>query len=333
MVETDDARRRTLGNSGISVSIAALGGNVFGPPRLDQDQTIEIVSAALDLGVDFVDTADIYGGGYSEEFLGVALRGRRDRMTIATKFNLRDLGDEPLDSYIRHRAEQSLRKLGTDRIDLYQLHLPRDDVPFEEVLQALAGLIADGKVGAIGVCNFAGWRLAEATATARELGVPGISTVQNYYHVLARELEAEVGPYCHRTGLGVLPYHPLAGGFLTGKYRDGQSPPAGTRGAAGSPMVTSMLSAQSFTLLDRLSRLAADAGHTIGELALAWLAAQPDVSAVIAGVSSVAQLQANVAGCSWALEPDLLAAVDTVTRPGWQSSPETPPYLARPPVT
>jgi aryl-alcohol dehydrogenase-like predicted oxidoreductase len=327
MAVTTGFGRRTLGNSGISVSVAALGGNVFGPPRLDQDQTTEVIAAALDLGVDFVDTADVYGDGHSEEYLGVALRGRRDRMTIATKFNLRAIGDKPVAAYVRQRAEQSLRKLNTDHIDLYQLHLPRDDVPFEAVLLALADLIAEGKVRAFGVCNFAGWRLAEAAAVARELGVPGISTVQNYYHLMSRELEAEVGPYSRRTGLAVLPYHPLAGGFLTGKYRDGQPPPPGTRGAAGSPMVKSMLSAENFAILDQLTELATAAGHSVGELALAWLAAQPGVSAVIAGVSSVAQLESNVAGCTWSLEPDLLPAIDNIVEPGSSNSPEVPPYL------
>jgi aryl-alcohol dehydrogenase-like predicted oxidoreductase len=233
-------------------------------------------------------------------------------------------------AYVPQRAEQSLRKLNTDHIDLYQLHLPSDDVPFEAVLLALDDLIAAGKVRAFGVCNFAGWRLAEATAAARELGAAGISTVQNYYHLMSRGLEAEVGPYARRTGLGVLPYHPLAGGFLTGKYRDGQPPPPGTRGAAGSPMVTSMLSAENFAILDQLTELAAAAGHSVGELALAWLAAQSQVSAVIAGVSSVAQLESNVAGCTWFLEPDLLAAIDNIVEPGFPNSPEVPPYLGRP---
>jgi aryl-alcohol dehydrogenase-like predicted oxidoreductase len=318
--------RRTLGSSGLTVSVPALGGNVFGPPRLDQRQTVEVISAALDLGVDFVDVADVYGQGEAEQLLGVALRGRRDRMTIATKFNLRSLGDEPVQDYVRAQAEQSLRRLGTEHIDLYQLHLPRDDVAMAEVLSALDTLITQGKVRAIGACNFSAWRLAESAAIARELGVQGFSTVQNYYHVMSRQLEIEVVPYAQRTGLGVLPYHPLAGGFLTGKYREGALPPPGSRGASGSRMIDSMLTQENFRTLAQLVELASSVGRDVGQLALAWLAAQPAVSAVIAGASDVEQLRSNVEACTWVLGPDLAAAIDDVVTPGRSKSPECPPY-------
>ncbi|MCW2495150.1 aldo/keto reductase [Jatrophihabitans sp.] len=327
MDETTTAPRRALGTSGLKVSVAALGGNVFGPPRLDQQQTTEVISAALDLGVDFVDVADVYGQGHAEELLGVALRGRREQMTIATKFNLRALGEEPVQAYVRTQAEQSLRRLGSDYIDLYQLHLPRDGVDMAEVLKALGDLITEGKVRAIGACNFAAWRLAESAAIARELGVPGFSTVQNYYHVMSRQLEIEVGPYCQRAGLGILPYHPLAGGFLTGKYREGSPPPSGSRGATGSRMVESMLTRDRFETLARLTDLAEGAGRSVGQLALAWLADQPGVSAVIAGVSSIDQLRSNVAACAWTLDASISAAIDDLIEPGRVHSPESPPYL------
>lgn len=329
--EAPDTVLRALGSSGIKVAIAGLGGNVFGPPRLDVRQTREVVAEALDLGVNFIDTANVYGQGHSEEFLGLALHHRRDRVVLGTKFNLRELGGGSVATSIRRQAESSLRALRSDYIDLYQLHLPRDDVPMLEILEALDALMAEGKVRAIGACNFSAWRLAEAAAIAQHSGLQPFTTVQNYYHVMARQLEAEVVPYAERTNLGVLPYHPLAGGFLSGKYRPAEAPPPGSRGAHGSPMVTSMLTAQNYAILSSLEQLAAEHGHTIGELAMAWLAAQPAVSTVIAGVSTVDQLRRNVRACAWTLEPAVLSQIDDIVAPGGGVSPERPPYVAAEP--
>jgi aryl-alcohol dehydrogenase-like predicted oxidoreductase len=325
-------RRRRLGTSDITVSVCGLGGNVFGPPRLDASGTREVLAAALDLGVDFVDTADVYGRGQSETLLGQALGPRRDSMVIATKFNLRQLDGASVAAHVRRSAEASLRRLGTDRIDLYQLHFPRDGVNTAELVDVLDDLVSEGKVRALGICNASAWRLSEAAHLADARHRQTFATVQDYYHLLARGLEAEVLPYAQRTGLGVLPYHPLAGGFLSGKYREGAPRPAGTRGAAGSGIVDTMDVAANHAVLDRLRGVAHRLGRPLSELALAWLAGRPGVTSVIAGVSSVAQLRSNVAGCSWQLDPGVVAELDEITAPGGAWSPERLPYANRPPA-
>ncbi|MGK5171602.1 aldo/keto reductase [Geodermatophilus sp. CPCC 205761] len=324
--------RRRLGTSDLTVSVCGLGGNVFGPPRLDAAATREVIAAALDLGVDLVDTADVYGQGRSEALVGAALGARRDRMVIATKFNLRRLDDAPVAAHVRRAAEASLRRLGTDRIDLYQLHFPPDGVDPAELLDVLDDLVREGKVRALGICNAGAWRVSEANHLANARGRQAFATVQDYYHLLARGLEAEVLPYARRTGVGVLPYHPLAGGFLTGKYRQGAPRPAGTRGAAGSGIVDTMDVPAHHATLDRLRALAGRLGRPLSELALAWLAGRPGVASVIAGVSSVAQLRSNVAGCSWQLDPAVVAELDAITAPAGVWSPERLPYEVRRPT-
>jgi len=329
-VDVGQLARRPLGRTGIEVSVVGLGGNTFGPPRLDEAQTKSVVSAALDLGVNFVDTANVYGQGHSEEFLARALGGRRDEMVIATKFNFRMAGDGSAGERIVAQAEASLRRLETERIDLYQLHFPDPDVPVDDILAALDQLVRDGKVRAIGVCNYSSWRLAESAAAASATGSLRFATVQNYYHLLARQAESEVAPYCSQRGMSLLPYHPLAGGFLTGKYHEGRPPPAGSRGAAGSGIVDAMATPANYVKLAALETFCAERHHTVGELAIAWLIANPVVASVIAGVSSPAQLVANVGAASWLLTPDELSELDQiVTGPGGVASPERPPYAAR----
>lgn len=317
--------RRQLGRSGIEVSVVGLGGNTFGPPRLDEAETTRVIAAALDLGVNFVDTAIVYGSGASEVLIGRALGRRRDEMVIATKCNFFGPSDLPGAERIRQQAEESLSKLGTDRIDLLQIHFPADDVPAEEILNGLDRLVREGKVRAIGACNYAGWRLAESAVLARELGTETFVSVQNYHHLLARPSAAEVLPFCRRHGLGFLPYHPLAGGFLTGKYRRGEPPPEGTRGAAGSPIVTAMSTESSWDALDRLEAFAREHERTVGELAIAWLLSTDVISSVIAGVSNPDQLAANVAAAGWQLEEDDVRAVDAIVGGAWDD-PERPPY-------
>lgn len=321
-----ELRRRRLGRTGIEVSVVGLGGNTFGPPRLDEEATRRVIAAALDLGVNFIDTANVYGQGRSEELIGQALGSRRAEAVIATKCNFFDLGDERPAARVRRHAEASLRALGTDWIDLLQVHFPADHVAAEDLLGALDGLRAQGKVRAIGACNYAGWRLAEAEHVAGALGTTGFATVQNYHHVLARPSAAEVLPFCRRFGLGFLPYHPLAGGFLTGKYRRGEPPPPGTRGAAGSPIIGAMSTSESWDRLERLEALADDLGHSVGELAIAWLLADASIPSVIAGVSNADQLEANVAAAAWELRPEDVAAVEAAA--GIPTvDPERPPYF------
>lgn len=319
--------RRSLGSSGVEVSLLGLGGNVFGPPRLDLAGTKSVLDAAIDLGVNFVDTAIVYGEGQSESLLGEVLTGRRDDFVIATKFNFRGRGERSITEHIRAQAHESLSKLKTHVIDLYQMHhAPGDDIDMAEVLAALAQLVAEGKVRAIGACNFSAWRLSECAQLSESNDWPRFETVQNYWHLLARGLEAEVVPYAMRHGIGVLPYHPLAGGYLTGKYVFGQERPAGTRGAAGSPIINTMESADNFARVEALTRIAAEHGRPVSELAIAWLAAQPVVSSVIAGASNPSQLQQNVAGASWRLDEQVLKTIDEAIAPNGVPSPEKLPY-------
>lgn len=320
--------KRRLGRSDLHVSEVGIGANTFGPPRLDKDESRRVVHAALDLGVNFIDTALIYGKGKSEEFLGRALSSRRDEMVIATKFNFSVPGDGSIGDRIIAQAELSLQKLQTDRIDLYQIHTPCAKAPPEEILTALDSLVRTGKVIAIGACNYASWRLAEAAATAQALDLAGYITVQNYYNLLDRGIESEIMPWCEEYGASILPYHPLAGGFLTGKYREGQPAPEGTRGAAGSAIVKHVSTRSNYTTLRRLEVFCAEAGHSVGELAIAWLLTHPTVGSVIAGVSNPDQLEANVKASSWKLTDEEKQEVDVILTEsaGQPSNPERPPY-------
>jgi aryl-alcohol dehydrogenase-like predicted oxidoreductase len=310
---------RAVGGSGLQVSVAGLGCNNFGM-RLDAEGTDRVVHAALDLGVTLFDTADIYGGrGRSEELLGRALGSRRDEVVLATKF-ANPMGDGPYERgasrrYVMRAIEASLRRLGTDHIDLYQQHVPDADTPIDETLEALADLVRWGKVRYVGSSNFSGWQVAEADARASALGAPRFVTAQNEWSLLRRSVEREVVPACAHFGLSVLPYFPLASGMLTGKYRRGEDPAEGTRLAArgGSGWTTDA----NFDKVEALTAAAAERGHTVGELSLAWLAAQPVVCSVIAGATTPEQVEANVTGLEWHLDADDLSAVDaalTATR-------------------
>lgn len=230
MPEVPPLNRRQLGASELEVSVVGLGGNTFGPPRVDLAQTRAVIHAALDMGVNFVDTANVYGQGLSEEYIGESLGTRREEMVIATKFNFRVPGEGDISRRIHDQAEASLRRLRTDHIDLYQLHMPDPGVPPGEILSALDEPIGAGKVRAIGVCNYSAWRLAESAIFAGTEGLATFSTVQNYYHLLARDVESEVTPFARTYGVSVLPYHPLGGGFLTGKYEQHKPAPDGSRG-------------------------------------------------------------------------------------------------------
>src|SRR6266849_5355878 len=238
-------RYRSLGDSGLLVSVAGLGGNNFGR-RLDAGATRAVVDAAIEAGVTLLDTADMYGGGRSEEILGEVLAGRRDQVVLATKFGHQDVdmgygaaaGGKGGRGYIRRAVEHSLRRLRTDYIDLYQIHAPDPVTPVGETLTALGELVAEGKVRYIGHSNFSGWQLAEAAGLARELGTAAFISAQNHWSLLERAAEAEVVPAARHFGLGVLPYFPLANGLLTGKIRRGQPPKGGTRLAGRDGYVT-----------------------------------------------------------------------------------------------
>jgi aryl-alcohol dehydrogenase-like predicted oxidoreductase len=301
---------RTIGS--LEVSVVGLGCNNFGM-RIGRAETKAVVDAALDAGINFFDTADIYGGAKSETYLGEALGSRRDEIVLATKFGLpyEGHGGGAAPDYIRTALEESLTRLGTDRIDLYQQHVPDDKTPIAETIGALVELVAEGKVREFGCSNFTVDMLNEAAAATPD-GSPGFVSVQNQYNILYREPENGVLEWCDGAGVAFLPYFPLASGLLSGKYRAGQPPPEGTRLAAMGDGAKSQLSDERLAAVADLDELAEREGHSVLDLAFGWLLSRPAVASVIAGATRPEQVTANVAGGTWRPDPDVLAAVDTI---------------------
>jgi aryl-alcohol dehydrogenase-like predicted oxidoreductase len=305
-------RYRPLGGGGLKVSVVGLGCNNFGR-RLDRAASERVVHAALDHDINFFDTADVYGSGQSEEYVGGALAGRRHEAVIATKFQAK-MGEGPNDSggsrgYIRRAVEDSLRRLGTDYIDLYQMHSPDPETPIEETLSTLDDLVHEGKVRYVGNSNFAGWQIADAAWTARVNHWTPFVTAQNEYSLVERDVERDVIPACERFSLGMLPYFPLASGVLTGKYVRGQAPPEGTR-LAGSPAANRFLSEANLDIAEALAKFAEERGTTLLAVAIGGLAAQPCVTSVIAGATKAEQIAANVEAGLWEPTPADLAEID-----------------------
>lgn len=304
---------RNLGKAGLKVSAVGLGCNQFGGV-VDKEGTKAIVYQALDIGINFFDTADVYNKGVSEEYLGAALQGLHDRVIIATKVR-HAMGDGPNDQgtsryHIIHGVEASLRRLGTDHIDLYQIHTWYETVPIEETMRALDDLVRQGKVLHIGASNFSAWQLSHSNDIAKWMGWEQFVTIQPHYHMLEREIEHELVPYCHYAGVGILPYFPLAGGILTGKYKRGQAAPTGSRGER-SPYVQKYLADETtFDKIEKLTTFATAHRHTLHELAFAWLLANEHVSSVIAGATKLEQVVANAATIDWKLTPDEITKVN-----------------------
>ena len=291
----------------LEVSLTGIGCNNFGW-RIDAAQSARVVDAALDAGINFFDTADIYDKGHSEEYLGRALAGRRANVVIATKFGMKfdDTRQGAKPAYVRQAAEDSLRRLGTDYIDLYQLHQPDASTPIADTLGALNQLVKAGKVREIGCSNFSAAQIREAHQAAAS-GAQ-FASVQNQYSLFHREPEAEVLPECRRLGLAFLPFFPLANGLLTGKYRAGQPIPKGSRGDAGfGPKV---FTPENLAKVERLIAFAESRGHTLLELGFSWLAAQSPVASVIAGATSPEQVKANAAAPGWQLTAEDLREID-----------------------
>jgi aryl-alcohol dehydrogenase-like predicted oxidoreductase len=310
---------RRLGASGLAVSVVGLGCNNFGG-RTDAERSKAVIDAALAEGITLFDTADRYGGtGVSEEILGAALRGRRDDVVIATKFgadmggaNGADYGARGSRRYIVRAAEASLRRLGTDWIDLYQMHVPDPATPIEETLSALDDLVRAGKVRYLGHSNFRGWQAADADWIARTGQLTPFISAQNEYSLIDRGAEQEIVPACERFGLGLLPYFPLGGGLLTGKYRRAAPPPAGTRLAADTH--AAWLARAPWDTIEALEKFAAERGLSMLQIAIGWLAAQPMVGSVIAGATTPEQVRANVDAGRWQPSTEDLAALDAITR-------------------
>ena len=308
-----------LGESGLVVSAVGLGCNNFGG-RIDVEASRAVVDAAIETGVTLLDTSDTYGqNGGSESALGEILSGRRDKVVLATKFGHQksDMGYGPAAgakggrAYIRRAVTESLRRLRTDHIDLYQLHTPDPVTPIEETIAALHELVAEGKVRYLGHSNFSGWQLADAAHLAARNGQTPFVSAQNHWSLLERGTEAEVVPAARHFGLGVLPYFPLANGLLTGKVRQGQAIPSGTRLASREGYVT----ADKLAKVEKLIAWAQDHGVTILDVAIGALAAQPGCSSVIAGATSPEQVKANAAAAEWIPTAAELAEINDIVPP------------------
>ncbi|MGI9658029.1 MAG: aldo/keto reductase, partial [Gaiellaceae bacterium] len=332
MSDDSDLAYRPLGRTGVQVTELCLGCMMFGAGA-DEETSVAMTLRALEQGVNFIDTANVYQVGVSEELVGKALKkwGKRDNVIVATKF-WGMMGDDPNDrgNSRRHLIEQcdaSLRRLGVDHIDLYQIHRPASDIPIDETLRALDDLITAGKVRYIGTSTFAAWQIMEALWVSKELGLNRVVTEQPAYHLLDRRIEREVVPMAETYGIGLLPWSPLAQGFLTGKYRRGEAPPEGSR--FENPEVGEIWEKFRFTegnpgihrdehfdVLDVVEALAEEKAATPAQVALAWVARQPAVASVIIGPRTVEQLDDNLGAGAVEITDEDCARLDAVASPG-----------------
>ena len=306
---------RNLGESGLEVSEVGLGCNNFGR-RWRYDRAKTIIDAALDNGVNFLDTADVYGESESESIIGKALRGIRGDVVIGTKFSS-PMGTGPNSrggsrKYVVDALDASLERLQTDYVDLYQMHFPDRSTPIDETLRALDDMVTAGKVRYIGCSNFSAWEIVDAVWTSRTERLSRFVSCQPPYNILERGIESEILPACRRYGLGILPYYPLASGFLTGKYDSGAAPQEGTRLHYFPNIAERQLTEEKFAVLGRLQEFAGQRGHSTLELAIAWLLANPQVSSVISGASTAEQVAQNVAAAEWRLTPADIEELDAI---------------------
>ena len=308
---------RKLGLSGIEVSVVGLGCNNFGVMPLEASR--RVVDKAIDVGITLFDTADVYGNrGGSESQLGEILDGRRNKIVLATKFGMQmdDSGAKSGASkgYIAEAVEASLKRLKTDRIDLYQLHRPDPKTPLEETLGALNDLVKTGKVRAIGCSNMPASQLADAHGIAKKNGWASFVTAQDEYSLVNRAIERELVPAVEKSGMGLLPYFPLASGLLSGKYKKGAEVPGNTRFGRMKPLGDRYMTEDNWRIVDELTKFCEARGHTLLELAFSWLVSHPWLSSVIAGATRPEQLEQNAKAASWKLTKDDLAEVDRITK-------------------
>jgi len=308
---------RQMGNTGVRISVIGLGTNRFGSRDMPQAEVSKVIDAALDAGVNFLDTANGYNDGLSEETLGVALRGRMDKVVMATKFNFpRKTSANSWGAsryHMMQAVEKSLRRLQTDHIDLYYCHRWDDTTPIEETLRGLDDLTRLGKVNYIGASMYAAWQLAHANVLAELKGWTRFAVLQSEYNMLRREVEREVLPYCRAHQVGFVPYYPLAGGFLTGKYEIGKPPPRGSRGESVRN-VQELMVERNYHLVSQLSNWSKDHGRGVNDLAQAWLLAQPPVCSVITGAKNVEQVMSNVKAANWHLTGDQLKEIEGILK-------------------
>jgi len=298
---------RQLGKSGVRVSTIGLGTNRFGYEHMPQEEVNRVIDSAADLGINFLDSADVYQGGRSEETIGSALKSKRNQFVVATKY-YNKTGPGPNDwgasrYHLYDAVEASLRRLQTDHIDLYYVHVYDDATPIEEMLRGLDDLVRAGKVRYIGASQFLSWQIARANLLAEVHGWSPFVVIQAHYHMLERGLDKEMLPFCRNQGVSLVPFFPLAGGFLTGKYKRGQPAPAGSRGESNRYVQNYMTDAN-YTFVERLSAWAEGRGRTAAEAAQAWLLAKPEVCSVISGSTRLEQMQANARAADWVLTPD-----------------------------
>lgn len=310
-------RFKTLGNSGLKVSVVGLGCNNFGM-KIDQAATDSVVGKALDLGITLFDTADVYGNkGGSERMLGHALGARRKEIVLATKFSLAMDDGEYMKGgsrrYIMQAVEASLKRLNTDYIDLYQMHFPDPATPIEETISALDDLVRAGKVRYIGCSNFAGWQLVEAHYIAKEAGLAPFISAQNHYNLLDRKIEFELVPAAKKYGAGILPYFPLASGMLTGKYRRGGNGPEDGRLTVAAAMGKNLLTDANFDIVEKVTAFAEARGKSTLDAAIGWLASQPHVASVIAGATKPEQVEQNVQAGAWEMTAEELDEINKMT--------------------
>ena len=313
---------RNLGNSGVKVSEVGLGTDQFGK-RVDIDTVKQIVDVALDSGVNFIDTANIYSRGLSEEYLGAALEGRRHEVVLASK-GRSPMGDGPNERgasryHLMGALEDSLRRLRTDHVDLYQIHRFDETTPMDETMRTLDEMVGSGKVRYIGASNYQSWQICRSNDLAERYGWEPFVTIQPHYHMLEREVEREIVPYCRAFNIGILPYFPLAAGFLTGRHKLGEEPPSDTRAAAGGGArryIGRYATEENFATVASLTAWASERGHTIVDLAIAWLLGEPLVSSVIAGVSKVEHVAPNARAGEWKLSADDLGEVRAILEGG-----------------
>ncbi len=307
---------RNLGNSGLQVSVVGLGCNNFGG-RVDAAGTATVINKCLDMGITFFDTADVYGGrGASEEFMAPVLKAHRRDVVIATK-SVQSMGEGPYWAgasrrYLMDALDACLRRLDTDYIDLYQMHRFDSRTPIEETLRALDDMITSGKVRYIGSSNYTGWQVVEADWVAQTGHMNRFISAQNQYNLLDRDVEKELAPACQKYGIGILPFYPLAAGFLTGKYRPGEPAPEGARLAGSAAMAGRILSEKNYDSLMKLEGFAQERGHSMVELAVSWLANQPFVGSVIAGATKPEQVEENAKAADWKLSADEMSEIDTI---------------------
>jgi len=308
---------RMLGKSGLKVSEIGLGGNNFGG-RVGEQGSISVIHRTLELGINFIDTANTYSQGRSEEFVGKAVKGKRSEVIIASKVGF-PMGEGPNERgtsryHIMKAVDASLKRLETDYIDLYYIHRPDPTTPIEETLRTLDDLVRAGKVRYIGCSNFAAWRLCEALWTSRVNNLEPFVVVQSQYNLLDRNIESELVPCCQTYSVGVVPWGPLAGGFLTGKYNRGKAAPAGTRLANPRSRSNQILTEANYDKLDKMQAFVVERGHSAGELAIAWLLSHPWLSSVIAGATKPEQVSANVAAAEWKLTGDEVTQLEEISQ-------------------